>query len=658
MGAHEATPTRVIRVVRGQTRGHRLEWRGSDPLTLGRDPANQLVLPDEHVSGFHGERRINPRGQVVFVDLGSTNGSALVTNGQTRPAQPHVPVTVTDDDRLLLGDLDTPVVLRLYTDLSAEDNAERGFIVAQTHIRGLDDLEGRVGSNPDVLRQLYDIVKRLSHGLDLPTTLEQGAQSLFEMLPPATHVTMMLESESAAEVSGETRYIPAYSRRRDGVTEAPRPVSRWLRGRLQETRSALLIADAAEEVDSSHSLQRALIDSMIAVPLTIDDRIFGIVQIDRRGSADQLGHARPFSQDDLERAVVIASPIGLAINNARLYRRLAEAEEKLRGENTFLKRRDAAPALTMIGSSNPMRNVLQLIDKVCDTTVPVCVIGETGTGKELVARAIHYRSKRSEHLFVAQNCAALPEDLLESELFGHKKGAFTGADSDKKGLFEYANKGTIFLDEIGETSPSLQAKLLRVLQEGEIRPVGALTTRKVDVRVISATNRDLEEEVAAGRFREDLFYRLNVFPIQLPPLRDRKDDIPELIAHFMERFAIEMDRAPVELSPSTLDLMVSYKWPGNIRELQNEVQRLLICGAPGAVLEPKDLSARIRRIEQLLKSTGDDAHGSLKERLRNVERYILIEALRDHNNNKTRTAETLGITREGLHKKLARFGIT
>jgi Nif-specific regulatory protein len=296
------------------------------------------------------------------------------------------------------------------------------------------------------------------------------------------------------------------------------------------------------------------------------------------------------------------------------------------------------------------------VDRVVDTSATVLITGETGTGKELIARAIHERSNRKDKLFVAQNCSALPESLLESELFGHKKGAFTGAVADKKGLFEIAHQGTMFLDEVGEMDPVLQSKLLRVLQESEIRPVGAMYPRKIDSRVIAATNRKLEEEVASGKFREDLYYRLNVFPIHLPALRDRNEDIPALAEHYLEKYCREFNRPHMQLSPEAIGLLQSYRWPGNIRELQNEVQRIVIHGVPGDLVMAEHLADRIGRAANLVERANPSA-GGLKSMMAEVERWILVQALRDHDNNKTRTAKTLQITREGLHKKLSRFGL-
>jgi Nif-specific regulatory protein len=300
--------------------------------------------------------------------------------------------------------------------------------------------------------------------------------------------------------------------------------------------------------------------------------------------------------------------------------------------------------------------VLRQVEKVQSTRATVCIEGETGTGKELIASLIHYSSPRRDKLFVAQNCAAVPENLLESELFGHKKGAFTGADSDKKGLFEVADGGTLFLDEVGEMSLGLQAKLLRVLQEGEIRPVGATTPRKVDVRIICATNRSLEKEVAEGRFRQDLYYRLKVFPIRLPPLRERRDDIPLLAEHFLKKYSSELKKSISGFTPDAQSQLGSYNWPGNVRELENEVQRLCIQVEPDHFITPDLLVSHLRQAEGVVDRIAPKK-GPLKDMMEEVERFLILQCLREHDGNKTRAAEALGITREGLHKKLARFGL-
>ncbi len=395
----------------------------------------------------------------------------------------------------------------------------------------------------------------------------------------------------------------------------------------------------------------------MAVPLWKRDEILGVLQLDNRESAGV------FTSQDLEIITVLAHHASLAVANARLVKRLQAAEERLRKENQFLKGREQerrtggrAGKQEIIGQSPAMRTLLTQLDKVVDTRVTVLVEGETGVGKELIAAAVHYRSKRRDKLFVSQNCAAMPENLLESELFGHKKGSFTGAHEDKKGLFEIADSGTLFLDEVTEMPLSLQSKLLRVLQEGEIRAIGATAEKKVDVRIVAATNRNLEKEVSEGRFREDLYYRLKVFPLRVPPLRERRDDVPLLANYFLERYSQELGKPAGGFSQQAMELLQSYEWPGNVRELQNEVQRLVIQLDPGGFVTPELLSPRVRQVEGLIDRVRP-TKGTLKEMMDQLERWLLIEALREHGNNKTAAAKSLGITREGLHKKLRAHGL-
>jgi Nif-specific regulatory protein len=362
---------------------------------------------------------------------------------------------------------------------------------------------------------------------------------------------------------------------------------------------------------------------------------------------------------------VLAHNASLAVANARLVKRLRSAEERLRKENQFLKGREESRRIggrgdseqQIIGQAAAMRALAEQLAKVVDTKVTVLVEGETGVGKELVAAAVHYRSRRRDKLFVSQNCAAMPENLLESELFGHKKGAFTGAHEEKKGLFEIADGGTLFLDEVTEMPLSLQSKLLRVLQEGEIRPVGATAEKRVNVRIVAATNRNMEKEVAEGRFREDLYYRLKVFPLRVPPLRERREDIPVLVEHFLARYSTELGKPVAGVTQQAMELLQAYDFPGNVRELQNEVQRLMIQVDPGGFVTPELLSPRIRQIEGVVDRV-KPAKGTLKEMMDQLERWLLIESLREHSNNKTAAAKSLGITREGLHKKLRSFGLT
>ena len=304
----------------------------------------------------------------------------------------------------------------------------------------------------------------------------------------------------------------------------------------------------------------------------------------------------------------------------------------------------------LIGSSAAMRQVYALISKVLHSPYTVLLLGETGTGKELVARAIHdYGPRRAKGLIV-QNCAALPENLLESELFGYRKGAFTGADRDRAGLFDAANGGTLLLDEVGDMPLSLQAKLLRVLQEGEIRPLGCNDTHKVDVRIIAATHRDLAALVSAGQFREDLYYRLAQFPIELPALREREDDILVLARHFAERACTFLQRDEVSWSDDVLDQLSNYAFPGNVRELKGLVERaLLLC-------EGNEL--QVEHFSLLLDAVSRDSNLNLRERLEQVERSLMLDCLRKHDGNKTNAARELGLPRRTFIYRLGRLNIS
>jgi transcriptional regulator with PAS, ATPase and Fis domain len=303
-----------------------------------------------------------------------------------------------------------------------------------------------------------------------------------------------------------------------------------------------------------------------------------------------------------------------------------------------------------------MKRVKELAAKVVDREVTVLLIGETGTGKEAFARAIHFNGRRSGQRFVAANCGALSESLLESELFGHRRGSFTGATEDRIGLLEAASGGTVFLDEIGETSPAMQVKLLRVLQESEVTRVGETEPRSIDVRVIAATNRDLAGDIQAGRFREDLYYRLNVFPIRLPPLRERRDDIPLLARHFLDRFAREFGQSCPGFTSEAMDALVSCDWPGNVRELANEVQRALVLATPGERIDVSDLSDRLRGTS-VRSASGRSRRGLLKTAIEDVEREMIQAAYRAHEGNRTHMAAELGISRWTLLQKMRAHGL-
>ncbi len=327
---------------------------------------------------------------------------------------------------------------------------------------------------------------------------------------------------------------------------------------------------------------------------------------------------------------------------------------KVRNENLFLKKqlKKKDEFKEIIGKSEEIQKVFNLVDKVADTDSTILICGESGTGKELIAKAIHYRSSRANKPFVSINCSALPENLLESELFGHVKGSFTGAIRDKDGLFKVASGGTFFLDEVGETSPAIQVKLLRVLQEREIIPVGGTKPIKVDVRLIAATNADLEKAVKEERFRADLYYRLNVIPINIPPLRDRRDDIPLLVDHFLKLASEKMGRRK-GITKQAMDLLINYDWPGNVRELENIMERAVI-------LEEGDeitVDSLPDKIKNHINSSKKIVMQKAKMTLEELDKEYLISVLEETNWQKKKASSILGINASTLYRKIQRYGI-
>ncbi len=391
--------------------------------------------------------------------------------------------------------------------------------------------------------------------------------------------------------------------------------------------------------------------SMICVPLRTRKGVMGVLYAINK-------HADEFSKKDLRLLEILAVTIAVSIENARLFGDVKQYANLLEIENYRLKTECQARfnVQGIIGSSSAMQRVFTLLDKVIDTDTAVLIQGETGTGKELLAKVIHYNGHLKDKPFVAENCGALSENLLESEIFGHVKGAFTGAIADKKGLFELANGGTVFLDEISDMPYSMQTKLLRVLQEYQIRPVGGSEYQRVEFRLVSSTNRDLLQEVKKGRFREDLFYRIQVFPIVIPPLRERKEDIPLLVTHFLEEHAARRDRPVPRLSPTALEILMQFDWPGNVRELQNEIERTLTLAGDEIELTQEYLSDRIRAFSDY-RGVEDAAPATIKEATAQVERQMILDALRQSSGNRSQAARIVGLTRQGLLNKIRRYAI-
>jgi Nif-specific regulatory protein len=458
------------------------------------------------------------------------------------------------------------------------------------------------------------------------------------------------------------------------------PADAGIAGAALKDGIAIRVTDAQDDSRHYHGVDRATgmtTHDLLAVPLiTHQGKVGAIEAVNSRGQ-------QPFSDDDLSFFEALAGSIAVAIENARLYAQVRESEASLRTRIGVL-RRDLARTDTfskIIGTMPAMLEVFQLMESAAASSIPVLIEGETGTGKELVARGIYSASARSEGPFVAVNCASLPETLLESELFGHRRGAFTGAVRDNPGLFRAASGGVIFLDEISDMPMSMQAKLLRVLEEEEVVAVGDTFARKVDVRVLSATNRDLKAEVERGNFRQDLYYRVAVFPIRLPPLRQRREDVALLAAHFLNA-AAERHRKRIQgFEPETLEILSCYDWPGNVRELRNEIERAVALARDGDLIKPAHLTAALGELatrgaaapapapapakpEAARPAAGAESveqPKSVAESLRTAraafETRHIAEALRQHQSNVSRTAQALGLSRAALQKKMKAYGL-
>ena len=409
--------------------------------------------------------------------------------------------------------------------------------------------------------------------------------------------------------------------------------------RVLQTGEPVLIHETMEDeqFSTAQSIVVQQIRSVACVPLRIKHRQIGSIYM------DCLTDRNRFRKENLPFLEAFSNLAAVAFENAQLYQSLREENRQLRGEIQKISGFDE-----IVGQSPAMQELFDVMSRLLDTDATVLTQGESGTGKELVARAIHYNGHRKDKPFLALFCGSLPDSLLESELFGYKKGAFTGATTDKPGLFEAANGGTLFLDEVADLSPSLQTALLRVLQEGEVKRIGETSVRRVDVRVISASNKSLKELIESGAFREDLFYRLNTIPLTIPPLRERLMDIPLLAHHFLDKYATGRRNHIRGFEPDALRLMQSYHWPGNVRELQNAIERAVVMTSEN-LIRPEDLHLTLptKPIEDKYR-TKTVAGLTLKQ----VERLVVEEALSNNDGNVSKTARQLDVSRSWLHYRL------
>ncbi len=504
----------------------------------------------------------------------------------------------------------------------------------------------RISREIKELSLLFEISKKLSETLDLERVLKPILQMMAEHMEMLRGTLTILNRKR-----GEIIIEEAYGLRPEEQAKGKYRMGEGITGKVIDTGQPAIIPRISDEplfldrTGSRKDLNKKDI-TFICVPIKIGSEVIGALSVDR------LFSEKISFKEDVRLLTIIASTISQAV----WLRQLAQEElEKVREENQRLqdelKTRYRPKAI--VGNSKVMLNVYAMIDKVCRANTTVLILGESGVGKERVAHAIHYNSSRSDKPFVKINCAALPESLIESELFGHEKGSFTGATAARKGRFEMADKGTIFLDEIGDLPLSVQTKLLRVLQEKEFERVGGNATIKVNVRIITATNRNLDALMKEGKFREDLYYRLNIFPVLVPPLRERKTDIMLLTDHFIEKYSKEHDKQITRISIPATDMLMNYHWPGNVRELENCIERAIILCTDG-VIQSYHLPPNLQGAEA---PGHHEKGGTFKETVINMEREIIIDGLRRSRGNMAKAARALGISERMMGLRVAKYAI-
>jgi len=497
---------------------------------------------------------------------------------------------------------------------------------------------------PGELSLLFEISQILDSSLDLRTVVEPVLEALTRTLG-MKFATLTLLNRQTGEIAIESAYGLSATQKRKGRYK----LGEGITGKVIQSGKTSIVPKISEEpqfLDRTGARRAREEDlSFICVPIKMGREVIGAL------SADRPVAAQTYLQEEARILSIIASLISQAV---RLRQSAQEERERLVEENLRLQDelKDRYRPSNIIGNSKAMQSVYQFIGQVSASDTTVLLRGESGTGKELVAHAIHYASRRAPRPFVKVNCAALPEGVIESELFGHEKGAFTGAVAARKGRFELAQGGTLFLDEIGDLSPAMQIKLLRVLQEREFERVGGTVTIKADVRVIAATNRDLEKLIETEQFRQDLYYRLNVFPIHIPPLRERRTDILLLADYFVERYARQNHKNVLRISTPAIDMLMAYHWPGNVRELENCVERAVLL-SDDEVIHGHHLPPSLQTAE----SSGTVPRGTLTAALETVEKELLMEALKSCRGNMAAAAATLGITERIMGLRVHRYQI-
>ncbi|GAB4372695.1 MAG: hypothetical protein Kow0042_16150 [Calditrichia bacterium] len=484
-------------------------------------------------------------------------------------------------------------------------------------------------------QNLYEALVRISEEMSSVGDMDLLLNRVMDIAMTALQAERGFILLKPAPDAADFEVVTARNMSREAISSIRELSSSVVNQVLKEARPVLTYdAQTDQRFAGAESVIFHKIKSIACTPLILKNQVIGAIYMDSRAGSGK------FDEESLKFLQAFSRQAAIAVDNARFL-------ERIRMENEQLRRQVSLSSLfpQIIGRSPQILKILEMIRTVANSSAMVLIEGESGTGKELVARALHYHSERKEKPFIPLFCGSLSENLMESELFGHKKGAFTGALENKTGLFEEAHGGTLFLDEIAEINQNIQTKLLRVIQEGEIKRVGESQIRKVDVRIISATNKDLKKEVEAGRFREDLYYRLNVINIKMPPLRERREDIPLIASHFLKIFAEKNKKNIKGFSREAMERLLTYQWPGNIRELVNTVERAVIL-SPEPEISPEYLHLSEPRAEQLVGKT-----------LKEIQKQVVLQTLEQQNQNRTKTAEILGVSRRWLQYHLKEWGL-
>ena len=599
-------------------------------VTIGRDGSNGIAITDPSVSRKHCLVSWQD-GRFRVRDLDSRNGTLVNGSAVEEHWLQHGDQIAAGDSSFLflLEDDDLPAEGRVEFE-DAQLTAETTIIHPRDAVylqpdRLLRELpaSSRVGRNLNALLKISRIVHAIR---DLNELQGQLLDLIFEVVPAGRGAILLADREGH-------QFNSMFARMRQPGRAPLVKVSRTVARQVLEQGIAMLGSDVAgsDDLRQVESLAASQVRSLLCVPLTVFQRVIGCIYLDSDTLNDRL------NEEHLQLVTAIAGISAVALENARRLHWLEEENERLTVE--------ISQERSLVGEGPRMKEVYQFLKRVAPTESTVLIEGESGTGKELAARALHRNSPRSSKPFVAINCAAIPETLLESDLFGYERGAFTGATSQKKGRLEVADGGVVFLDEIGELAPALQVKLLRVLQEREFERVGGVHPIKVDIRLIAATNCNLDEAVREGNFRQDLYYRLAVLKITMPTLRERREDIPMLVRHFVQKHAKRCKVKPRPVSPQALARLVNYDWPGNVRELENAIERALVLGSSEMIL-PEDLPESLLERPAMPEMTEAKYHAAVKE----LKKQLILDAVEQTHGSYADAARILGVHPNYLHR--------